>query len=742
MNPGQIIIYIAFFSSLGAAISFFIQQKKPSLSHVNKSERLFLVSGIMGLIASCILLYVIIADQFQYSYVSKYSSSDQPLIYKVSAFWAGQEGTFLLWGVLTGIMGLVLYKTSKKEDAYSMGVVSLFASFLYLIMIVKSPFETVTTIPQDGQGMNPLLMNPWMAIHPPMLFVGYAATIFPFALALSALARRNFTVWNEAGFAWTLFASVMLGAGIIIGGFWAYETLGWGGYWGWDPVENSSLVPWITLLALVHGLLVFKAKGGLARVNLFLAIITFLLVLYATFLTRSGVLADFSVHSFVDLGINNYLIGIMVLSSAAGFGLFATRFRDIQSSKLNFSGLNREVMLVLSLFVLLAAAAFTFAGMSSPILTGLVGKASQVDTTFYNKVNLPVAIAMALLLGITPFLSWTEEKTSSILKRYSMPLILTALSCVIAYVAGVTSAVWLVFVGSAAFALISNSVIMFRQYRSGWITLGGPITHIGAALLLIGIIGSGKFDQTTQIVLQQGKPEDVFGYKVVFKDIIEQPNEKPIMSLQVMDGNNSFDASPILYYSPYTQSLMREPDIKVFPLKDLYLSPLEVKANRQKDSHPVLEIVKGEKKSFGGYEIEFVGFQTGQHGQPGSMAVGALLKVTSQGKEHEVIPAITISEKGEQEYLSAEMPPLHNPTKGVDNPVITLAGMSVEEKKVMLAFHGLEGDTHSQEGMYELILEVSIKPLMMVVWTGVVLIIGGTAIAFARRLKNNGAAQA
>ncbi|MBI3193296.1 MAG: cytochrome c biogenesis protein CcsA [Ignavibacteriae bacterium] len=739
MNPGQIIIILAFLSSLGAAFFYFAQGKKnerPQSSSI--AGRLFLVSVGGGVIASLLMLYLLITNQFQYEYVSKYSSLDQPFIYLFSALWAGQEGTFLFWAMLVGIMGIVFMKSKNHVDTIALGVVNFFAAFLYLLMIVKSPFETVALVPPDGQGMNPLLMNPWMAIHPPILFIGYAATIFPFALVLSALARRSYDSWNERGFAWTLFATVMLGAGIIIGGFWAYEVLGWGGYWGWDPVENSSLVPWITLLALIHGLLLFKAKGAMQRTNMFLAIITFLLVLYATFLTRSGVLADFSVHSFVDLGINNYLVGIMVLGCSSGFGLLATRFRDIKSPKLNFSNLNREVALLFSLYVLLAAAAFTFAGMSSPIFTGLAGKASQVDISFYNKVNLPVAIAMALLLGITPFLGWSEETKSSLLKRYSMPLILTALSCVIAYVAGVTSTVLLVFVGVSAFALISNSIIAFRQYRSGWLTLGGPITHIGTALMLIGIIGSGNFDETKQIMLKQGEPKEVFGYSVLFKDFIEDPskNEKPIVSLEVKDGNNTFKAFPKLYFSNYSQSIMREPDIKVFPLKDLYLSPLEMKAPQQHDEHPTLEIGKGEKKEFGGYEIEFVGFQTGEHGQPGSMQVGALLKVTSQGKETEVIPAIVVDAQGQQTQVPVEMPPLHNPTKGIQNPVITLAGMSVEQKKIMLAFHGLEGDDHSAAPVYELLLEVSIKPLMMVVWTGVVLIIAGTIIAFKRRLSH------
>ncbi len=724
MNPGYIILVLTFLTSLAAGIFYLIaaKQQKPVLSLL--ATRLYDVAVLGGILASMALLYYLFTHQFQYTYVADYSSKTQPVIYLISAFWAGQEGTFLLWALLTGVLGLVLRKTTKASDPIAMAVVTFFAAFLYLLLMVKNPFGLVDHPVQDGRGMNPLLMNIWMSIHPPILFVGYAVTLFPFALAVSSLARREYTLWHEQGFAWTLFASVMLGAGIIIGGFWAYETLGWGGYWGWDPVENSSLVPWLTLLALVHGLLVFKTKGGLARTNLFLAIITFLLVLYATFLTRSGVLADFSVHSFVDLGINNYLVGIIVLTALVGFGLFVTRFSSIKTAKMGITSLNREITLVLSLFVLLAAAAFTFAGMSSPIITKLFGNASQVDTSFYNKVNFPIAVVMSLLLGITPFLGWTEENKLSLLKRYSLPLIVTALACVIAYVAGVDTVSTMLFIGAAIFALSSNTIIAVRSYRSGWLTLGGPITHIGTALLLVGIIGSGRFDETKQVMIVQGGSQTLFGYTIHYKDFVEGPDQKTVVNLEIQDGKNTFKSGPKLYFSQYSQSVMREPDIKIFPLKDLYLSPLDLKPS-------VLEIKKGETKIYQGYTFQFVGFETGSHGMMASMSVGALVNVTANGVTSEVRPSIMLGQAGQQ-YVPAELPFLEKAATGEKNPVLILSGMSVEEQKITLELRRNGGN---DIGSFDLLLEVSVKPLMMVVWTGVVLILAGTAIALIRRSK-------
>jgi cytochrome c-type biogenesis protein CcmF len=738
MNIGQFSIFVAFIAALGSTIAFYRegtnQRVRKAKSILPSASRLYWAMTAFGLLASVILLYDLLGHQFQYSYVARYSSRSLPFAYLISAFWAGQEGTFLLWAVLVSVMGVVFLRRAR-EDVFAMSVVSAYSAFLYLLLIIKSPFEMLLPVPADGAGLNPLLQDPWMAIHPPILFVGYAATAFPFAMVISALVRRNYSRWLESGFAWTLFSSLTLGAGIIIGGFWAYEVLGWGGYWGWDPVENSSLVPWLVLLALTHGLLVQKSKNAFGRLNIFLAIITFILVLYATFLTRSGVLADFSVHSFVDLGINNYLVASMLVSAVIGFGLFATRFREIRSNPIETSTLNREVALLLTIVVLLSAALFTFVGMSSPIITGFLGKASQVDTPFYDKVNLPVAIAMALLLGITPFLGWAQEQKSGIMKRLSMSLIITGLGVAITFVAGVDSLTLMVLVASAIFGLVSNVIIAFRQYRSGWSTLGGPVAHIGATLLLIGIVGSGSFDDSTQLMLQPNIPQSAFGFEFTFKGVKQSPN-KDEMLVEVSDGRTTRLATPKLYFSEYNRSMMREPDITILPLRDLYLSPLELRSGAE-HHHPMLQLAKGETKELEGYTVTFIRFDVGQHGDMGLQGVGAVLDVRYRDKSHEVVPYLSINEKGERDFRPADLPAPQNPTKGVARPYVTLNGLNVEAKAVVLEFHGF--DDHGQIAATEaLLLEVSTKPLMMVVWTGVVLIMGGTLLALRRRLAENG----
>ena len=748
MNPGQILIFVTFLSSLAAAWFFFrpggdgggrrkAGARSSPAPQTPAGAKLFQVATVSVVLSSAFLYLQILSNEFAYDYVARYSSTGLPLLYKISAFWAGQEGTFLLWGLLVALLGTVMIRTQGLSSGVAPGLVSLYLAFLHLLMLVKSPFAPSAVVPADGHGMNPLLQDPWMAIHPPILFVGYAAAIVPFALALHGLASRDFAAWKALGFRWTLFSALTLGAGIIIGGFWAYEVLGWGGYWGWDPVENSSLVPWLTLLALVHGLVVEKGKGALRRTNLFLAIISFLLVLYATFLTRSGVLADFSVHSFTDLGINNYLVGVMAAAAVYAFGLLAVRFRSIDSPPIDHRSFNRELFLVLSIYALLAAALFTFAGMSSPIITRIFGDPSQVDVDFYNTVNLPVAIAMALLLGVTPFLGWTGERFGPLAKRLSMPLALTGLSIAIALVAGVRTAPLLLFTAASCFALVSNAIVAFRQYRSGWTALGGPVAHIGVALLLIGIMASGNFTETKQLALTRGEAQGVYGYDVTFTGTEATPDAKNKMLLDVSDGASSFTATPRLYYSEYNQSVMREPHIRVLPLKDLYISPLEMKGGQGEHHHAELEMGMGETKEINGYPITFEKFEMGQHSQTAAMMVGAVLTVPVGAEVHRVVPALSFNANGDREPHGAALPALSGAPAGAEPPTVMLTAMQVEGKRILLEFHGFPGEQEGQAPA-SLVVEVRMIPMMMVVWTGVVLILAGSVLAFARRLRPEG----
>src|SRR6185503_18536742 len=274
----------------------------------------------------------------------------------------------------------------------------------------------------DGVGLNPLLQDWWMTIHPPVLFTGFSSFVVPFAIACAALLKRDYDGWVKPVLPWAVFSAAILATGFIMGGVWAYKVLGWGGYWGWDPVENGSLIPWLSNMALVHGLLIQRVTGSLRRTNFFLAVTSYVLVLYASFLTRSGVLADFSVHSFVNLGLNGFLLSFLFLIMVVGYGGLLMRIRDIPGPVAPLGSFSRESMMWLGQLVFMLMCALVAVGMSAPLITRLFGPPSNVQTSYYNLVNAPLAIAMGLLLGVAPLMRWRRQEMRPFLSSVVPPL--------------------------------------------------------------------------------------------------------------------------------------------------------------------------------------------------------------------------------------------------------------------------------------------------------------------------------
>src|SRR5215213_138739 len=291
-----------------------------------------------------------------------------------------------------------------------MGIYTLNLLGILFILVRENPFVMLKETPLDGQGLNPLLQDDWMVIHPPIMFIGYALSAIPFAFAMASLWRRQYDGWAARAFPWALGGFLVLGCAILMGGYWAYKTLGWGGFWGWDPVENASLIPWLFGTVLIHGLHMERTKGRYRRANYVLAALVYLSVLYGTFLTRSGVLADFSVHGFVDLKISGWLIALMGTFFALAAWLLATRLRQVPTKPNEDPLLSRGTFMVLStITVLVCAVGITF-GTSAPLLTRwFLENPAQVGPTWYNKVNLPIALLIALLLSVVPYLTWRGD---------------------------------------------------------------------------------------------------------------------------------------------------------------------------------------------------------------------------------------------------------------------------------------------------------------------------------------------
>lgn len=734
MKLGNLIIFSGLVLALASGYNYYLAAKE-GRNTLRLARRMFYAMTAMLALSSVILMYLILNHEFLISYVYRYTSRDLPLGYLVSAFWAGQEGTFLLWALLTGVLGIIFIRTAKQYEALGMQVILLVEVFFFALLMKNSPFELLPQAPSDGAGLNPLLQDPWMVAHPPILFVGYAALAFPFAVAIAALIKRDYGDWARVALPWTIFGSLMLGAGIVIGGYWAYEVLGWGGYWGWDPVENSSLVPWLTAIALFHGLVVQRAKGMLQRTNLFLALITFLLILYATFLTRSGILGDFSVHSFQDNGANLYLTLFIIGFSGFSLGLLARRLKEIPKYPIDYRLLTRENALTVTIFALGASALFILIGTSSPLITGLVSTPSQVDPSFYNKVNIPIALVIGLLLGLTPSLSWNPLKPKLFFKRVGTPFVL-ALGCgLFSWMLGVRDSVHLLFLGTVAFAVWANLFNLLKRANIGWLTLGAPISHLGFGLMLVGVLASSAYDSEEQVALARDVPGTAMDRTFTYRGKSPLRGGKEALTLEVNREGEIVGASPKLYYSEYNKAMMREPDIQRSLLEDLYISPLEISLVAADHLRPDnLLLKKGEEKQHGEYVIRFVGFEMSTHESGGVIRVGADLAVKYRNKDYNVVPAVTITADGK----NAEAVPLPSAAGGQPE-LVTLNGLDADNKVIELAFTGSTVPTVLNVPTERLIVEVSRKPLINLVWLGTTLFITGLGIALLRRTRNGSA---
>lgn len=570
--------------------------------------RLGFLSAVGGvLLSSAVLLVLILTHQFQYTYVWSYSSRDLPTPLLISTFYAGQEGSFMLWTFYTSIIGIFLLRHSARHG-YEAQVMSVFGGIelmLLLMLIVKSPFlyvwesfpgEVLTNfVPPDGRGLNPLLQNYWMVIHPQVLFSGFSAMGVPYAYAMAALLKRDYDSWFKAATPWLVFGTFVLGTGIMMGGVWAYETLGWGGYWGWDPVENSSLVPWLVGVAAIHTTLSQRRRGAFVRTNLVLGMLCFILVVYSTFLTRSGVLGDTSVHSFVDPGMTAYwlLVGMMLVAVGLPVVLFVRRWREFPRRPVRHHLFSREFALFLGAGTLVIVAVLVIIGTSSPLITDILyGKKSAVDISYYSRTTMPLGIAIGLLAGIGQLLWWTRSDRRSLLRSLSVPVAGALLASAFSLALGVTQPMVLALIAAAMFALMTNVRVGWQVARTNFRLAGGAIAHIGVGVLLIGFVVSSQYDRKVTVSLPQGKGVQALGFTLTYEGYAEFARERYAFNIRVDHGNSSFVLKPVMFFSTYNNGIMRNPDIANLGLRDLYLAPLSLE-QQDASPQPALQQEKG-----------------------------------------------------------------------------------------------------------------------------------------------------
>lgn len=624
------------------------------------------VGGAVALFAVFgVVLSLFLTNQYQYQYVFGHSKLDYELQYKISGVWAGQEGSILLWSCLTALFGVW---TLKKFGDYERWYSAVYAGVLAIMVGIsayESPFRMVVdagkhvVFPSDGRGMSPALLNYWMVIHPPTIFVGFALTAVAYSLAMSALISKNYSDWIVQARPWALTCLGFLGLGLCMGGFWAYETLGWGGFWMWDPVENTSFVPWCAMAAFIHGIFVQQSRKKGHLTNIALGAAPFLLFCYGTFLTRSGMLGGTSVHSFAKMEdqARIILIGLIGLT----FGGFLLAFvpawiKDIKAKnaeptkpKFEKTPLNLTAFYGIAMWMLFAFGLVTAIGMSVPLIMSISGQApSVVEEPTYNKVLGWFFIPTMLAIGVGPYLTWRGLPFKQLMSRIINPLALavmftgflllwfktgwngisadpTQTTDLIAFRLGESASEFKVTVSRMGWISFLACISFFAIFTNGWRlvemmprsrwTLGGVLTHMGVVLTILGLIVSRGLEQKKLVTIHPSRNAEAFGYNIAYKGpTIGFEDRNNEVALDVKGERGAFMATPGLYFRPGADGPQETiwPHIERRPLYDLYfiLFPMVYEASEAQ----ALEV--GQDARYENVIITYRGMET--KGTPGT----------------------------------------------------------------------------------------------------------------------------
>lgn len=635
--PGQIghfLVLLSFISSLVATIAYIFSAQAKLLTNQEDWRKLGRVSffvhfaSILGVFVS--LFYIIFTHRFEYHYAWSHSSTVLPFKYLLSCFWEGQEGSFLLWLIWHGLLGCIVAVNAKKWEAPVMATVSgvqlilgatIIGLYFFGEKIGSSPFALLRHQMQgapifqqpnylefikDGNGLNPLLQNYWMVIHPPILFMGFAATLIPFAYTIAGLWKKDFTDWVKPTLSWGLFGVAVLGLGICMGGAWAYESLSFGGYWAWDPVENASLVPWLTLVAGVHTLNIYKHSKFSLKTTLLFFILTFFLIIYSTYLTRTGILGDTSVHAFTGEGasLSIHLIGFLIIIAIISFWLFFKNSKAIASPQKEEATWTREFwMYIGSLVLLISAIQITFT-TSIPVWNKMFGLklAPPADPIYhYNRIQIWIAVVLAVLIGITQFFKYKNTEIKKVVKDQIATLIITTIiSLIIGFHQHINQIQAIFIMVTAVYAVIANIGYLIKIKVKEVTKWGASIAHFGFGLMLLGILLSsfnkhvisknklnidlglqGKTDQETHqenqqnILLFRNTPAEMSDYTLTYLgDSVVAPNHFYKIQYTKFDKQTNKQLEKFILY-PLAQinpkmGLISSPDNKKYWDRDVF----------------------------------------------------------------------------------------------------------------------------------------------------------------------------
>ena len=533
---GHILVIASFVTALLATFSYFKASQATELTGkewIQTARTLFILHLILVIGVAASLFVIIYQHYFEYHYAFTHSSLALPTMFMISCYWEGQEGSFLLWIFWQAILGVILMVKNPKWEAPVMTVFALVQTFLtsmilgvvipYIdLKIGSSPFLLLREaqpdlpvwsmqpnfIPKDGRGLNPLLQNYWMVIHPPTLFLGFALTLVPFAYLIAGLWKNKLTEWIKPALPWALFCGGVLGVGIMMGAYWAYETLNFGGYWNWDPVENASFVPWLVMVGGIHTMIAYRNSSSALKTSIILVIAAFILVLYSTFLNRSGVLGNASVHSFTDLGLSGQLLIYLLTFLLGAIGLATYRWKSLPKDEKEIGIYNKEFWIFVGASVLGLSAFQLIFTTSIPVYNkiaeafGMVSNialpADQVE--HYSKIQIWIFLAVAILSGVGQFVWWGKLKESTQFKPLYSSLLASVLATVLVVNVGkVYTISYIALLWSGFFSLFANGKILWFLARQKFSIAGGALSHVGLAIMLIGVLFSAGYSKVVSL---------------------------------------------------------------------------------------------------------------------------------------------------------------------------------------------------------------------------------------------------
>jgi cytochrome c-type biogenesis protein CcmF len=643
---GQFFIVFSFGTALLSLVSYYFattQKDKLDNSWRNLGRIAYSLNLSSVIATGACLFYIIYKHYFEYHYAWAHSSTTLPVYYIISCFWEGQEGSFWLWTFWQGVLGMVLIFTARSWEKSVMTTISLSQVFLGSMLlgveilgikIGSSPFillrdaieapifsrPNYLSLILDGNGLNPLLQNYWMVIHPPTLFLGFASMVVPFAFGIAGLWTKRFAEMVKPALSWSLFSAMILGTGIIMGSFWAYEALNFGGFWAWDPVENASIIPWITLVAGIHVLIAYKNSGHSYFTALFLIVISFILVLYASFLTRSGILGETSVHAFTDLGMSGQLLIYMFAFIIIGTFLIVKNWKHLPITKKDEDTYSREFWMFIGAITLLISCIQIIATTSIPVVNAVFGSKLAPPTNpiaHYNKWQIAIAVVIAFVSAFSQFLKYKKTDMRKFYISTTVCLVVAALlTAVFVYIAGVYSNfMYILLTFAALFSIIANGKLLGDAIKGKWKLAGSAVAHIGFALMLIGALvaaatnkiisinntGMGFGDEFAKsnnprenILLYKNEPIKMNGYTVTYKgDSVSGVNTYYKVNYQVIDNKGivkeNFNLYPNAQQNLKMKQIIASPDTKHYILHDIYTHvssvPLKEDEHANHDGH-------------------------------------------------------------------------------------------------------------------------------------------------------------